>query len=397
MTPKILCVDDDSYILDAYKRGLRKQFEIHTALGGQAGLALLASDEQFAVVVSDQHMPGISGVEFLSKAREVAPDTVRMMLTGNADLSTAINALNEGAIFRFLVKPVTPENLAVILQHGVDQYNLITAEKELLEKTLRGSVRILIEILSTVNPELFGRAQALRMNMRQLADVLGVTENWSVELAAMLGQIGMVTLPPGVFQRIEKGMSLGASEQAVVDRTPEISHNLLANIPRLEPVAKIIKYQDKHYDGSGLPDDGVKGDAIPIASRMLKVLLDWLSIESRGVTKSGVYALMRTRQGWYDPRVLEAAARMFSSKEDGPPQAAVPVKLANLRVGDMLSTNMETLEGKLLIAKGHQITATLLEKIINYNAIAGIKEPVYIERPHVATTTGAHGLPRRAA
>ncbi|MDR3709657.1 MAG: response regulator [Capsulimonadaceae bacterium] len=400
MNEKILCVDDDPNILDAYKRSLRKIYTIDTAQGGEAGLAVLTEKGPYAVVVSDQHMPGISGVQFLAKARDVAPDTVRMMLTGNADLNVAINALNEGAIFRFLVKPVTPENMAVILEHGVAQYRLVTAERELLEKTLRGSVRILIEILSSLNPDLFGRSQLLRQEMRQISDILGLTDNWSLELAAMLAQIGMVTLPTNLFQRLEKGAPLNATEQAMLDRTPEISYKLLANIPRLEQVARMIRYQNKNYDGSGIPDDNVSGDAIPVGARILKVLLEWHQIEARGASRSGAYALMRNRRGFYDPTVFEALGRILGQPENAaskrPP---IRIKLIQLKVGHVLASNMETDEGKLLIAAGHQITETLLEKIFNYSEIAGIREPIIIEQPAepIAPLSSQPGVARRAA
>jgi len=374
---KILCVDDDANILDAYRRSLRKQFTIEVALGGEQGLTVLKQSGPFAVVVSDMQMPGMNGIEFLSKCRTVAPETVRMMLTGNADLKTSIDALNEGSIFRFLVKPVPPEKMGVFLQQGVEQYRLITSEKELLEKTLRGAVKILVEILSAVNPELFGRSQQLRQNMRILGDALGLTDSWSIELAAMLAQIGLVSLPPTLFQRIDKGVTLSPSEQAMFDRAPEISYNLLANIPRLENVAKAIRYQNKNFDGSGAPADNISGDEIPLPARMLKVLLDWKQFESKGVPRAALLPMMRARRGWYDPRVLEAAARACGVKNEQP---SLPIRLGQLKVGDVLVSNMETEDGKLLIASGHSITPPLLEKIKNYSAFCVIKEPFLIQK-----------------
>jgi hypothetical protein len=175
----------------------------------------------------------------------------------------------------------------------------------------------------------------------------------------------------------QQGITLSASEQAMYDRVPEISSNLLANIPRLEQVAQIIRNQHKHYDGSGGGDDQSSGDDIPIASRMLKVLLDWRQIETSGVSRPGAFALMRTRYGWYDPKVLEATARYCGFNSNLPP---VPIRLAQLKVGHVLASNMETDDGKLLIALGHQITSTLLEKIHNYSTFTVIKEPFYVQR-----------------
>jgi DNA-binding NtrC family response regulator len=128
-------VDHEENILLAYQRQLRKEFQIETALGGGPAPEAIAQRGPYAVIVSDMRMPGMDGVQFLSKVKERAPDSVRMMLTGNNDLQTAMQAVNEGNSFRFLTKPCTPETLAKALEAGLEQYRLITAERELLEKT----------------------------------------------------------------------------------------------------------------------------------------------------------------------------------------------------------------------------------------------------------------------
>ena len=130
MTRKALCVDDDANILAAHRRQLRNAFKIDTAQSGQDGLKALDEKGPYPVIVSDLRMPGMDGIEFLSKAREKAPDSVRIMLTGNADLEAAIEVVNEGGIFRFLTKPCSPASLLRALNDGVSQYCLIKAERE---------------------------------------------------------------------------------------------------------------------------------------------------------------------------------------------------------------------------------------------------------------------------
>src|SRR5690349_3314098 len=144
---KILLVDDEPNLLSALQRGLRRQFTVETACGGSAGLTILEKWQDFAVVVADMQMPEMNGVQFLAKVRESAPDIVRMMLTGNADQATAMEAVNQGNIFRFLNKPCTVDRLADALNAGVRQHQLITAERDLLENTLRGSIKVLTDIL----------------------------------------------------------------------------------------------------------------------------------------------------------------------------------------------------------------------------------------------------------
>src|SRR4030067_3783918 len=152
MEEKILFVDDDPNILSAYQRQLRKQFTVDTALGGDLGLTAIANHGPYSVIVADMGMPGMNGVQFLSKVKEIAPDSVRMMLTGNADQHTAMSAINEGNIFRFLTKPCQPEVITKVLTAGIEQYRLVTAEKDLLEKTLNGRVKGLNDTLAIVNP-----------------------------------------------------------------------------------------------------------------------------------------------------------------------------------------------------------------------------------------------------
>src|SRR5260221_2735282 len=129
-------------------------------------------------------LPGMDGVKFLPGARQKAPDTVRIMLTGNADQQTAIAAVNQGQIFQFLNKPCPPEMLALALENGIKQYRLITAERELLENTLNGCIKMLTEVLGSAEPHSFCRGEVLRGYMRSFAGHLKMTQTCDLELAA---------------------------------------------------------------------------------------------------------------------------------------------------------------------------------------------------------------------
>lgn len=382
MSEKVLFVDDDANILAGYQRALRKQFRIEIAIGADAALTLIERQGPYAVVVSDMCMPGMNGVQFLAKVKEIAPDTVRIMLTGNPDLRTAIEAVHHGHIFRFLTKPCPPDSLALALEAGIEQYRLITAERYLLERTLSGSVRMLMDILAMVDPHLFGRAQTLRGYIRSLAQTLQVGEIWKLELSALLAQVGLVTIPTVVVLKSRAGHPLSEAEQEMLERVPEISHNLLANIPRLEPVARIVLYQNKHFDGSGFPRDAVSGYDIPLGARMLKVVGDLRTLEETNVPRKRAFEVMRRREGWYDPRVLEAAAVTFISPTETRPQTETPalaVSVRGLRIGHVLASDVYTTDGKLLISAGHRVSEALLERIRNFAEVTGIREPLYVE------------------
>jgi len=382
MSEKILCVDDDANILAAYQRNLRKQFTIDSAVGGEQALAAIETQGPYAVVVSDMQMPSMNGIEFLLKVKERTPDTVRFMLTGNADQQTAMEAVNKGHVFQFLTKPCPPEMLALALEAGLKQYRLVTAERDLLEKTLSGSIMVLTDILAMIDPRSFGRGELLRDYTRTLVKSLKINQTWEFEVAAMLSQIGFVTIPPGVVQKARAGHGLSGQEKNMLAQVPTTGAELLSNIPRLNTMAKIVLYQNKNYDGSGFPIDPVAGEDIPIGSRILKVLSDLLQLETKETPKATALSLMQNRTGLYDPRVLDAAFACFdiylpqttSAKSSGH-----SVAFKDLQTGHVLISNIETSDGMMIVLAGNKISPLLLQKLKNFATISGIKEPIYVE------------------
>jgi response regulator RpfG family c-di-GMP phosphodiesterase len=382
MSTKILFVDDEPNVLEAYQRNLRKRFSIDTALSGYLGLKQLAQHGPYAVIVADMQMPGMNGVEFLVQAQERAPDSVRLMLTGNADQKTAVEAVNKGHVYQFLNKPCPPEMLALALDNSIRQYQLITAERELLEKTLNGSINMLTGILSSAEPFSFGRGERLRDYMRAFTRSLNMTQTWNLELAAMLSQIGYVTIPPKVLQKLRAEQDLTQAERNVLARIPEIGANLLANIPRLESVARIVLYQSKNFDGSGFPADSVVANEIPIGSRILKVLSDLLELENSGLPKSKALEQMQARTGCYDPQVLDSTFACFDIYLAAPTAFKIVTKAITfneLTIGHVLSSNVETNDGVLIVCAGTKVSQMALEKLRNFAQIQGIKQPIHVE------------------
>ncbi|MGB8733364.1 MAG: response regulator, partial [Candidatus Sulfotelmatobacter sp.] len=213
MAEKILLVDDDNNILEGYRRSLRREFELETAPSGREALKLIAETGPYAVVVSDMRMPEMDGIQLLSTIRAQSPDTIRIMLTGNADMDTAIDAINEGAIFRFLNKPCSKEAMAKTLTAGLVQYGLVIAEKQLLEQTLSSCIQVLTEVLSLVNPAAFGRAERARRYIHHVVTAMKLGNPWQYEVAAMMSQLGCVTLPPETIEAVYRGEPLTAGEQ----------------------------------------------------------------------------------------------------------------------------------------------------------------------------------------
>ncbi|HLZ08085.1 MAG TPA: response regulator, partial [Chloroflexota bacterium] len=131
----ILCVDDDPNLLEGLSRALRQDFSVTTALSGAAGLEAVRDSGPFAVVMADMRMPGMDGATFLGLVRQAVPDTTRVLLTGQTDLDAALNAVNQGSIFRFLRKPCPTNTLITELHSAAAQNRVVTAERAALKDT----------------------------------------------------------------------------------------------------------------------------------------------------------------------------------------------------------------------------------------------------------------------
>ncbi len=375
MTERILCVDDEANILNACQRALRKRFHIETALGAEPALAQIDAQGPYAVVVSDMRMPGMDGVQLLSEVRRRAPDSVRIMLTGFADVQTAMEAVNEGNIFRFLTKPCSPETLAKALSAGVEQYRLVTAEKELLENTLRGAIKVLTDVLSLTNPTAFGHASRVRRVIRKLCEKLKVDNSWEFEIAAMLSQIGCVTVPPDTLDKIYHGWTLREEEMQMLQAHPAVGSDLVANIPRLGNIAEIIAYQQKRFDGTGIPSDSLAGSDIPLGARILKVALDYDTLKWSGDTDIQVMVELRRRSGWYDPEVLAALDTVTGFE--------IALEIQEIGVKDLttqmiVAEDVTTTDGMLLVSKGQEVTPSLRQRLRNFAQNRKLQEPIHV-------------------
>jgi response regulator RpfG family c-di-GMP phosphodiesterase len=371
---KILLVDDDQNILSGYRRSLRNDFRVETAEGGEAGLQALRANGPFAVVVSDLRMLGMDGNQFLREVRSGFPETVRMMLTGQADLQSASEAVNEGNIFRFLFKPCPQEVLAKALGEGIRQYRLVKAERDLLENTLSGTVQLLVDILALVNPAAFGRASRLQQIIRLLLPHFGRENAWKLDVSAMLSQIGLVSLPSESVEKICAGETPTAEEAAMVESHPLCGRDLLAKIPRLEEIALNVAYQAKRFDGSGPPYEGLRGRQIPLGGRVLKIALDYDFLIQTGVTPEAAFSELNNRNGWYDPEVLSILEQSVLNVRAG--YTFHLISSSQLSPGMLLPDGVKTTHGNLVVGKGVEVTLAMLTKLQNFARFQGLNEPI---------------------
>lgn len=362
MGVKILCVDDDRLILEAYKRQFRKVFDLYTAGGGEAGLEVIKRYGPFAVIVTDMNMPGMNGTEFLARARQIAPESVRIMLTGIADLQVAMNALNEGHIFRFLTKPCEAPVLAKALTAGIMQYRLIQAERDLLEKTFTNTIKVLIDILEAASPMAFSRATRIKGYVIQITDLLGLDSLWQYQLAAMLSQIGCVNIPAETLEKIMTGGRLYDEEMEMMLSYPGTGKKLIQSIPRLESVAEMIGNQLKpfrDYTETGNP----KKNPSVIGAQMLKAAIDLDILISQELPMREYCLIMRSHNGEYNPEILEMLERIRIPDFE---KIVRILKVDNLKPGMLLAEDVVSRNGTLIVCKGKELTELFVERLRNF-------------------------------
>ncbi|MBN1517195.1 response regulator [Candidatus Sumerlaeota bacterium] len=361
MKPKILLVDDEQDVVDGYRRTLRRNYEVLTALSGREGLELIDSSEPPCVVVSDYRMPEMNGVEFLAQVRERRRDTVRIMLTGQADFEAVTQAVNEGNVFRFMTKPCSADALMHALDAGIEQYRLVRVEKELLNKTLTGAVKAINDILALVHPGVFGRIARIRRIVGDLAREFHEEKAWQWEIAAMLSQVGCVTLSGEMLAKMRKGEELKADEQKMFLHHPKIGAELISNIPRLEEVSRIVEYQEKNFDGSGPPANDIRGEDIPLGARVLHVVLAYDRMLLAGGMEAQALFQIKKKSDMYDSSLVAALEKVLNVE-------ALPTQrilISDLEIGMVLAEDVLSPEGLLLLAKGQEVTATLKRRMEN--------------------------------
>jgi response regulator RpfG family c-di-GMP phosphodiesterase len=361
MNEKILIVDDETYVLHGLQNTLRKEFIVETAIGAHAALDLISTSGPFAVIVSDMRMPGVDGVQFLRFARDRLPDCVRLMLTGNADIQTAIDAVNEGAVFRFLTKPCAPDVLKGALTAALQQHRLIVAEREVLGKTLYGSVKVLSEILALVNPAAFSRATRVHRTVQGILQQIHPSEPWTYELAALLSQIGCVALDTETVEAMYAGADLPVVEEQRFKMHPTIAYEFLKQIPRLETISLMVRGQ---FGVSDPPEPGrkVDADAAALGAEILALAIDFDQLFLARVPREEALAILRNRVGKYDELILDALERIPSETA---PVSCEEISIREMTVGMVLDEELRLANGLLLATRDQEISYPLLVRIRN--------------------------------
>lgn len=372
--PRILCLDDEQLVLDGLQRNLRSGFTVVTTTDPRRAIELLGEcndDDPISVILSDMRMPQMTGVAVLEQAQRIAPETTRMLLTGDADIQVALAAINRGNVFRFVLKPCPPDILRMTLDAAVEQHRLMRAERDLLQRTLAGCIEALMDTLAMAQPALFSRAGRLQRLTRDLCGRLAMPDAWQVEMAAQLGEIGAITLPPTAITALQGGVPADRSEAEMLADLPRQADKVLARIPRLEPVRQIIRYQ--------LPTDrdpvtALAGDA-PNPARVLQLVREYDALVFRGTPPDLALATLRARRT-HDPDLITALAELVGMRL--PSEAVREVKVDELVVGHELAVDLYSAKGLLLVARGQVITESLLTRVRNFERTTGLQGRILI-------------------
>lgn len=411
---RILIVDDEQLVLTGLRETLtREGYHVTTASNPFVALEELKK-QIFSVIISDNHMPGVTGLEFLAQAKEMQPNASRILITAVLSLDTVIDAINKGEIYRFIVKPWLREELLATLKNAVQRYELIdnntvlqskavmmnrelqdsnkslelqlarVAEQneslgqlnQALADNLQHSVQLGLHILQTFYPALGNHARRVNQVCRSLADTLHLTpeKRQVLEFSAWLHDIGLVAIHRDVIRRWELSPgALSPDELKVVQSHPILGQDLVKFGHHLEEVGTIIRSHHERFDGQGFPD-ALKGEEIPWLARLLAVAVGFA--ECNLDEASAIEGIRQGSGSLYDPEAVRAFLRAL-------PKAQIPRKerevlIAELQPGMVLAKGIYTPNGLLIVPEGQPLNESAIAKIQTHNRTSPIIQSLLV-------------------
>jgi len=410
----VLIVDDEEIVLMALRDTLlREGYDVVASPHAIHALSVL-KERKFSVVLTDQQMPMVTGLEFLAQVREIQPDATRILITAVLSLGTVIDAINKGEIYRFIVKPWLREELLATVKNAVQRYELISHNARLQvatqamnrqlqqlnaalesqvarvaeqntqlqdfarsqEENLRRSVELCVQTMRTFYPTVGTQARrvaALCQTMAAGSD-LSASQRQTLEISGYIYDIGLVGIPRQLIKRWQETPArLSDAEWSLIHQHPVLGQELAAFVHHLTAVGPTIRSHHERFDGNGYPDR-LAGENIPWLARLLAVAVAYA--ESNLDPKLATEMVSQGSGTVFDPE----AVRIFLRTA---PKAVVPgkqrvVPLAELQPGMVLAEGIYSENGMLLIPDGQRLTATYIDKLLNYNRINPISQLLLI-------------------
>jgi response regulator RpfG family c-di-GMP phosphodiesterase len=422
----VLCVDDEANILNALTRVLRRAgHHVLTAQGGAEALALLKK-QSVDVIISDMRMPQMDGAELLATVAARWPDTVRLLLTGYADIESTVAAINKGGIYRYLAKPWEDNDLSLTVGRAIEMRRLeqerhrletltqaqneelkalnaglearvqartaeleqllgfVNASHDSLKKHYSGTVKLFANLLELRSGTLAGHSRRAAPHARRLAQWFGLseTEISAVHHAALLHDLGMIGLPDALVRKPFN--TLTAEERAAVMRHPLIGEALLLELEPLADAAHLIRHHHERYDGQGYPDR-LASEKIPLGARIIALASDYDALQL------GLLAPQRMSPGEareflvsgkgkrYDPALTDAFVALLGEEQSHMQQGSERVlRPHELAPGMVLSRDLITRDGMLLLNEGYKLDAAIVKRIHDFERTLAAELTVYV-------------------
>jgi len=401
----LLCVDDEPNILSALRRTFHPDhYRILTAASGAEGLHLLNS-ETVDLIISDMRMPEMNGAQFLTRVREAWPDTVRILLTGYADIGSTIEAINQGEIYRYIPKPWDDQEVRLVVRHALER-KLLEREKARLEAltqrqnvelqslnaSLEDKVKERTAELNKANEKLkasfitsikvFSNLTELSEGSRAghsrrvaalghriaLAMGLSSTQAQEVMVAGLIHDIGKIGMPESLLAKSAQQMT--TEEMSMLRKHPIRGEAALMGLADLRIATTLLRSHHERYDGLGYPDR-LSGDAIPLGARILAVANEFDALQIGGLSAKHLSSndarafIQHARGTRYDPRVVDAFLALVEG-ESGPVPRELAIEPSDLLPGMVLSRDLISREGALLLAADFLLDDTLIKQIRDY-------------------------------
>lgn len=326
------------------------------------------------LVLLDVMMPKMDGYEVCRAIRK-NPNTSMIpivMVTALDDRNARLKGIEAGAD-DFLTKPIDLLTLQARVRTTLrlNRYRRQLEQRKQTVRTMEGSMAVMQDILSLVDPGTFGRSNRLQSLVAQLGSALEYPNLPELKLAAALCQIGRVVIPVEVREKASKGERLTPAESRMFERVPEIGERLLSHIPAFKAVAAIVLWQDKRFDGTGFPFETRVGDQIPYGARIIHLIRDVLEHQAGGLGRGAALTACAADIGHYDPQVLQVAERIFRNGSS----VDRLVTLGDLEVGMVTRSKIKDESGRVLVGEGMVITDPLLHRLNYFHETRGLQQP----------------------
>ena len=432
--PKVLFVDDEASILSSLQRLLRKEnLDIRTTTSPEEALKFIAA-EKFAAVISDHRMPEMEGTVLLEHVKKASPETIRIILTGYADLNATLDAINKGSVYRFLSKPWNDQELVMAVRQAVAQFDLLQENRRLheltfaqnlelrdlngslekkveertaetvrlhkdLEKSFLASVRALAGFTEMNSPHIGSHSRRVAARSKAMARLLGMNsiDTMQLEVASLLHDIGEIALSQEILKKPANQLKPG--EIQIWQKHVLQGEGVLRLVPKFEKASKMIRHHHENYNGSGFPDK-LKGDNIPLGARIIAVADAYDSalnskVNFQFATPEKALAWLANRTALeFDPVVVDALAASLKDEANSVESDEVEVSLADLREGMVLSRDIRTPLGALLLPRGTSLSSENLIRITSFLNTEQIEAgDVFIKRAPAEAAPGASPPP----